>query len=244
MIATSEISMPYSRRLFFRKPRVLARRRRPRSVEVAALHGLDVQAAWTLLPDATMARMIFSCDASAAGELGDEAPLVHHVDAVAHAEQLRHSEEIMRMPLPSLASSVDDGVDLVLGADVDAARRLVEDQQLGLGEQPLAQHHLLLVAARQVDHPLVHAGQRMLQRAPVLARRPRTRGRRRSRRARHAARGWPGVMLLRMSSSSTRPAALAVLGDVGDAVVDGLADRARRRPPCRACSTAPLMRWP
>ena len=45
---------------------------------------------------------------------------------------------------------IDDRVDLVLGADVDAAGRLVEDQHVRVGEHPLGQHHLLLVAARQL----------------------------------------------------------------------------------------------
>ena len=52
--------------------------------------------------------------------------------------------------LPSAASSVDDRVDLVLGADVDAAGRLVEDQHVRIGEDPLAQHDLLLVAAGEL----------------------------------------------------------------------------------------------
>ena len=49
----------------------------------------------------------------------------------------------------------DDRVDFVFGADIDAARRLVEDQHLGAGEQPLRQHHLLLIAAGEVDHLLL-----------------------------------------------------------------------------------------
>ena len=44
----------------------------------------------------------------------------------------------------------DDRMHLGLGADVDAARRLVEDQQRGIGVEPFAQHHLLLIAARQL----------------------------------------------------------------------------------------------
>ena len=47
------------------------------------------------------------------------------------------------------ASSSMMPVDLRLGADVDAAGRLVEDQHLGLDLQPARQQHLLLVAARQ-----------------------------------------------------------------------------------------------
>ena len=53
------------------------------------------------------------------------------------------------MPAP-LASSVDEqAIDFRLGADVDADRRLVEDEQLGAVVQPFADDDLLLVAARQ-----------------------------------------------------------------------------------------------
>ena len=52
----------------------------------------------------------------------------------------------------------DDPVDLDLGADVDAAGRLVEDQEPRLRRQPLRQHDLLLVAARQGADQLLDAG--------------------------------------------------------------------------------------
>ena len=57
------------------------------------------------------------------------------------------SEEMTRIALPCVGEPVDDRVDLVLRADVDAAGRLVEDQHVGVGEDPLGQHDLLLVAA-------------------------------------------------------------------------------------------------
>ena len=43
----------------------------------------------------------------------------------------------------------EQAVDLGLGADIDADRRLVEDEQLGAMRQPFADDDLLLVAARQ-----------------------------------------------------------------------------------------------
>ena len=54
------------------------------------------------------------------------------------------------MPLP--ASSATSCWICGLGADVDAAGGLVEDQQLGLGDQPAGEQHLLLVAAGEVAH--------------------------------------------------------------------------------------------
>ena len=58
--------------------------------------------------------------------------------------------EIISDAFALVGQLVDDRVDFVLRADVDAARRLVEDQHLRAGEQPFRQHHLLLVAAGKV----------------------------------------------------------------------------------------------
>src|SRR6201994_2783635 len=46
-------------------------------------------------------------------------------------------------------------MDLGLGADVDAARRLVEDPELRIVGEPLAEHNLLLIAAGQPACDLV-----------------------------------------------------------------------------------------
>ena len=51
-------------------------------------------------------------------------------------------------------------VDLGLGADVDAARRLVEQQHARSRAQPLGEHDLLLVAARELPCALVRARRR------------------------------------------------------------------------------------
>ena len=48
--------------------------------------------------------------------------------------------------------------DFLLGAHVDAAGRLVEDQQPRLGRQPARQQHLLLVAARERPDGRLDAG--------------------------------------------------------------------------------------
>ncbi len=44
----------------------------------------------------------------------------------------------------------DDVVDLLLGAHVDAARRLIHDDDLGLAFHGLAKHQLLLIAAGEL----------------------------------------------------------------------------------------------
>ena len=59
------------------------------------------------------------------------------------------SLEATRMPRPLRRELAQPRVDLALGADVDAARRLVEQQQPRLAEHFLGEHDLLLVAAGQ-----------------------------------------------------------------------------------------------
>ena len=98
----------------------------------------------------TIARMIFSCDASWPAISPTMRPSFMHVDAVADAEQFRHLRRDDDDAFAFLRELVDDGVDLVFRADIDAARRLVEDQHFRIGEQPLRQHDLLLVAAGKV----------------------------------------------------------------------------------------------
>ena len=52
--------------------------------------------------------------------------------------------------MPVAGELGDQPVDLGLGADVDAARGLVEQQHAALAQQPAREHDLLLVAAREL----------------------------------------------------------------------------------------------
>ena len=142
----------------------------------------------------------------------------------------------------------DDPVDLDLGADVDPAGRLVEDQHARLGRQPLGEHDLLLVAAGQGADELVHARRADPQLLRVLARRARARSRSRTN-SRGNSRGRIGRRHVRGDREvEHEPVLVAVLGDVGDAggerlgrarEADGRASRggSRRRPRGR-CRTA------
>ena len=51
---------------------------------------------------------------------------------------------------PAVGDLADQLVEVGLGLDVDADRRLVDDQDLGIGREPLGDRHLLLVAAREI----------------------------------------------------------------------------------------------
>ena len=76
--------------------------------------------------------------------------LAHDQDTVGHTEKLRHLGGYHDDGVALLGKLTHDLVDLVLGADVNAAGRLVKDQDVCLREQPTADEYLLLVAAGQI----------------------------------------------------------------------------------------------
>ena len=86
------------------------------------------------------------------------AAFVHDEDAIAHAQNFRQlgGNHHDRHPLPGEFG--DQPVDLRLGADIDAARRLVENENARLGHQPPRDQHLLLIAAGEVDARLEEIG--------------------------------------------------------------------------------------
>ena len=82
------------------------------------------------------------------------------------------SEEATTTAVPSRGEAADDLVDLGLGADVDAVRRLVEEQHLGPGEERAGEERLLLVAARERGDRLADVGHADAERAREPVRRP------------------------------------------------------------------------
>ena len=113
---------------------------------------------------------------------------------------------VRMMPMPLVRQRADQLVDLLLGADVEAAGRVVEDHDARPRVQPLGEHHLLLVAAREVEAERVDARRADAQLArPSAARAARScadgrSGRRASTRSRLAS-----VMLATSGRNSTRP---------------------------------------
>ena len=68
------------------------------------------------------------------------------------------SLEVMMMACRCGGQPADQVVDFGLGTDVDAARRLVEQEDLGLDQEPPRQDALLLVASREAGDRRVTAG--------------------------------------------------------------------------------------
>ena len=89
------------------------------------------------------------------GELAAHAAAAHHEDAIAHAQHLRQIRRNHDDAGAVLDQLVHEQVDVLPRGHVDAARRLVEDQDVGVRRQPLRQHDLLLIAAAQVEHELI-----------------------------------------------------------------------------------------
>ena len=80
-----------------------------------------------------------------------------HEHAVGDVDQLRQVagvEEDRVAPGGEVAHQLED---LALGADVDAAGRVVEQEHARLGQQHLAEDHLLLVAAGEGAGELLRA---------------------------------------------------------------------------------------
>ena len=67
------------------------------------------------------------------------------------------SDEMTMTAMPDFAISIKQIVHLDLGADVDAARRLVDDQDFRPQREPAREHHLLLIAAGEVADGLIGA---------------------------------------------------------------------------------------
>ena len=86
----------------------------------------------------------------AARDLAGEPAPVEDEDAVAEADQLRQFGRAEEHDAAVRRHLADQAVDLALGADVDAAGRIVEQEDLGPDLQPLADDDLLLVAAGEL----------------------------------------------------------------------------------------------
>ena len=104
------------------------------------------------------ASMTDSCVASAAAEGRHEPALPHDEHAVGHAEHLGQLAADHQDRQAARRLLAEQAVHLGLRPDVDATRRLVDDEQLGLGREPLGEHDLLLVAAAQPLHALLEPG--------------------------------------------------------------------------------------
>ena len=106
---------------------------------------------WSLM---ARSRIAFSVVRSPSSSSHDAAGS-HHQDAVRQAYQFSHLGRDQEDRHAVGGKALDEAVDLGLGADVDAAGRLVQDQDLRLAGDPAGEDNLLLVAARQLADRLL-----------------------------------------------------------------------------------------
>ncbi len=91
-------------------------------------------------------------------QLGFDRPAIHHQNAVAHADNLAQIARDEQDGFAAGRQLVDEGVNLRLGAHVDAARRLVENHDPRVALEPARQEGLLLVASAQRRNRLPWTG--------------------------------------------------------------------------------------
>ena len=172
--------------------------------------------------------------------VGDDPAVAHDEQPVGHAEHLRHFRGDQQHRHAAVGKVADHPVDFDLGGDVDAARRLVEDEKLDvLDQQPLRQHDLLLVAAGKLAHRLRRIGKPDRQFADLVADQLPA-----SRSVDDAVRRVAGKArqprIVDDAGVERQPVALAVLGQHGDVGAHCLRRRARNRR--RRRSAAPSRR--
>ena len=165
----------------------------------------------------------------------------HHRDAVGDVDQLRQVARIEEDGVALGGELAHQLEDLALGADIDAARRVVEEEDARLGEQHLAEDHLLLVAARKRAGELVgrlrlDAQERRSSPRPAPSPCARLRKPKREKRGMTAS-----VRFSRTLFDEEEPLAAAVLRHQRDAVAAGqrMARPARRRPACPRARPSP-----
>ena len=79
---------------------------------------------------------------------------MHDQDAVAHAQNLLQLRADQEHGLALRRHAADPLVDLVPGPDIDSPGRFVAEHDPRAAFEPLGDHDLLLIAARQGGHPL------------------------------------------------------------------------------------------
>src|SRR5919204_51200 len=175
-----------------------------------------------VIPTATMASKLLLC--LGGREVARHAPPGHDQDAMAERENLRQLRRDQHNAHAGVGQAAHQLVDLRLGAHVDAARGLVDDQQARLPCQPHRQQDLLLVAAAQGADARSRAGRADVQRAQVIL--GHAAGRAVAHKAAAAERGQVGCRdILHHRHQQEEPFLFALLRQIGNAVRNGIARR-------------------
>ena len=92
-----------------------------------------------------------------AGKLGDRLSFVHDHDPVAQTHNLREFRGNHNHAHSVIAELPQHTVDLILGAHVNTAGGLIQNNDFRVHGEELGYHDLLLIAAGQIPHRLADA---------------------------------------------------------------------------------------
>ena len=102
-------------------------------------------------PTPAISRIALACVASARLSSPTSLPSLITSTRLERFSTSGSSDEISQIATPAAARFVEQLVNGDLGTDIDAAGRLVDDQQLAIPGQPFGEGDLLLIAAAQGD---------------------------------------------------------------------------------------------
>jgi len=92
------------------------------------------------------------------GEFGGESAFAEDEDAIAEGHEFGEFAGSDYDAEALFAEFVNEGVDFGFGSDIDAARGVVEEEDVGLSEEPASDDSLLLVSAAEAGDGSVDAG--------------------------------------------------------------------------------------
>ena len=165
-------------------------------------------------------------------EAGGDLAVAHHQHLVRQADRLlqRVGDQQDRHALRR--EIADQFVDLFLGADIEPARRMVEDQDARARRHPARQHHLLLVAAAELAAGDVGARRLDAQPLDPVGGEPRAPCDSRWRRGASRSSRSASVMFSAIDRNITRPSTPPLARHIADALAHRLLGRCRSAP-CR-----------
>ena len=97
-----------------------------------------------------------------------ETALPHHQNSVGNLQQFRQFGADHQDRCAGSRKTIHHLEDFDLGADIDAARRFIEQENFGAARQPLGNHNLLLITAAQAACQLIVRGALDAQLADVF----------------------------------------------------------------------------
>ena len=97
--------------------------------------------------------MIASWVASAAAKQSRDAAFLQHQDAIRTTHQFGQFGTGQQDTLARRRQFLDQAINVFLGCDVDAARRIVQEQDIGIGKDRPRQQGFLLIAAAKARPP-------------------------------------------------------------------------------------------